>query len=287
MFIFNLHYLSPLDTSKIIWYYKLSTDSTYKNATDTYTATTANTTRTHTFTGLTQNKTYNAYAVVYDATGRTTQSTTINVTTGTVPTASGATYTPNTWTKGNVTVTLPTKNGYSTVYTTNGTAPTKSSTKYSAAFTVSNNCKINYLYTDGTNIGGAGTVNVTNIDKLAPNAFTPKTTVTTNSIKVDGTTTDATATSTNGSSGIKEYRFSKDGGKTYTNAQTSATYTFSGLTQKVEYTIVGSTEVDLAENKISNESPLGEALLGAKKGQTVEVNAPAGIMKYKILSIKK
>ena len=154
--------------NKIIWYYKLSTDSTYKNATDTYTATTANTTRTHTFTGLTQNKTYNAYAVVYDATGRTTQSTTINVTTGTVPTASGATYTPNTWTKGNVTVTLPTKSGYTTVYTTNGTAPTKDSTKYSAAFTVSSNCKINYLYTDGTNIGGAGTVNVTNIDTTAP-----------------------------------------------------------------------------------------------------------------------
>ena len=154
--------------NKIIWYYKLSTDSTYKNATDTYTATTANTTRTHTFTGLTQNKTYNAYAVVYDATGRTTQSTTINVTTGTVPTASGATYTPNTWTKGNVTVTLPKKSGYTTVYTTNGTAPTKDSTKYSAAFTISSNCKINYLYTDGTNIGGAGTVNVTNIDTTAP-----------------------------------------------------------------------------------------------------------------------
>ena len=57
--------------------------------------------------------------------------------------------------------------------------------------------------------------------------------------------------------------------------------------EKVEYTIVGSTEVDLAENKISNESPLGAALLGAKKGHTVDVNAPAGIMKYKILEIKK
>jgi transcription elongation factor GreA len=57
--------------------------------------------------------------------------------------------------------------------------------------------------------------------------------------------------------------------------------------EKVEYTIVGSTEVDLAENKISNESPLGAALLGAKKNQTVDVNAPAGIMKYKILQIKK
>ncbi len=57
--------------------------------------------------------------------------------------------------------------------------------------------------------------------------------------------------------------------------------------EKVEYTIVGSTEVNLAENKISNESPLGKALLGAKKNQTVEVIAPAGVMKYKILSIKK
>ena len=57
--------------------------------------------------------------------------------------------------------------------------------------------------------------------------------------------------------------------------------------EKIEYTIVGSTEVDLAENKISNESPLGAALLGAKKKQVVDVNAPAGIMKYKILDIKK
>ena len=53
------------------------------------------------------------------------------------------------------------------------------------------------------------------------------------------------------------------------------------------YTIVGSTEVDLAANKISNESPIGVALLGAKKNQVVEVQAPAGIMKYKILSITK
>ena len=57
--------------------------------------------------------------------------------------------------------------------------------------------------------------------------------------------------------------------------------------EEVEYTIVGSTEVNLAENKISNESPIGKALLGAKKGSTVEVNAPAGVIKYKILSITK
>ena len=57
--------------------------------------------------------------------------------------------------------------------------------------------------------------------------------------------------------------------------------------EEVEYTIVGSTEVDLASNKISNESPIGKALIGAKKGATVEVNAPAGIIKYEIRKITK
>lgn len=57
--------------------------------------------------------------------------------------------------------------------------------------------------------------------------------------------------------------------------------------EDVQYTIVGSTEVDLAQNKISNESPMGAALLGSKKGQVVSVDAPAGVMKYKILAIKK
>ena len=54
--------------------------------------------------------------------------------------------------------------------------------------------------------------------------------------------------------------------------------------EEVSYTIVGSTEVDLAQSKISNESPLGRALLGAKKNQIVDVQAPSGITKYKIFS---
>lgn len=57
--------------------------------------------------------------------------------------------------------------------------------------------------------------------------------------------------------------------------------------EEVEYTIVGSTEVNIAENKISNESPIGKSLLGAKKGTIVDVEAPAGVVQYKILSIKK
>lgn len=57
--------------------------------------------------------------------------------------------------------------------------------------------------------------------------------------------------------------------------------------EDLEYTIVGSTEVDLAQNKISNESPVGSSLIGAKKGEIVEVKLPTGdIAKYKILSIK-
>ena len=56
---------------------------------------------------------------------------------------------------------------------------------------------------------------------------------------------------------------------------------------EMEYTIVGSTEVDLSQNRISNESPIGAALLGKKKNQEVDVEAPAGIIKYKILSITK
>ncbi len=57
--------------------------------------------------------------------------------------------------------------------------------------------------------------------------------------------------------------------------------------EELEYTIVGSTEVDLSQNKISNESPIGSALLGAKKNQIVEAHTPGGIVKYKVLEIKK
>ena len=57
--------------------------------------------------------------------------------------------------------------------------------------------------------------------------------------------------------------------------------------EEVSYTLVGSTEVDLAQNKISNESPIGSAILGAKKNQVIEVQAPAGVLQYKVLSITK
>lgn len=54
----------------------------------------------------------------------------------------------------------------------------------------------------------------------------------------------------------------------------------------MEYLLVGSTEADPEKGKISNESPLGAALLGKSANETVDVDAPAGIIKYKILDIK-
>jgi transcription elongation factor GreA len=54
----------------------------------------------------------------------------------------------------------------------------------------------------------------------------------------------------------------------------------------VEYRIVGSAEANPAENKLSNESPVGKAIMGHKKGEVVEVAAPRGALRYKIMEIK-
>ena len=56
--------------------------------------------------------------------------------------------------------------------------------------------------------------------------------------------------------------------------------------ETIEYTIVGSAEANPAEYKLSNESPVGRAIIGRKKGETVEVSAPRGALKYKIMDIK-
>ena len=56
--------------------------------------------------------------------------------------------------------------------------------------------------------------------------------------------------------------------------------------ETVEYHIVGSAEANPAEQKLSNESPVGRAIIGRKKGETVEVVAPRGALKFKILDIK-
>lgn len=57
--------------------------------------------------------------------------------------------------------------------------------------------------------------------------------------------------------------------------------------EEEEYKLVGSSEASSLHNKISNESPLGKALLGAKVGDVVEAEAPAGSIKYRVLSIQR
>lgn len=56
---------------------------------------------------------------------------------------------------------------------------------------------------------------------------------------------------------------------------------------EVVYKIVGSTEVDSLNGRISNESPVGKKLIGAKKGALIEVETPSGTIKYKITKVEK
>ena len=59
------------------------------------------------------------------------------------------------------------------------------------------------------------------------------------------------------------------------------------LNEELEYKLVGSTEANSLKGKISNESPVGSALIGAKKGQTIEVETQVGVLRYKILEIQR
>lgn len=55
--------------------------------------------------------------------------------------------------------------------------------------------------------------------------------------------------------------------------------------EELEYSVVGSTEADPLEGRISNESPVGEALIGARVGDVIEVQTPGGVSTFKVLEI--
>ena len=57
--------------------------------------------------------------------------------------------------------------------------------------------------------------------------------------------------------------------------------------EEIEYSIVGSAEADVMKNKISNESPVGKALMGKKIGDVVDVVVPGGVCTYEILGIRR
>jgi transcription elongation factor GreA len=59
-----------------------------------------------------------------------------------------------------------------------------------------------------------------------------------------------------------------------------------GTDDKERYHLVGAAEANPQEGRISNESPLGQALLGAKKGEVVRVNAPNGVLEFRVMKIE-
>lgn len=69
------------------------------------------------------------------------------------------------------------------------------------------------------------------------------------------------------------------------SVQIGSTITVKVNDKEKEYMIVGAQEADPMQGKISNESPLGSAFLGKKKGEEVEVKIPSGVQKYKITKI--
>ena len=121
--------------------------------------------------------------------------------------------------------------------------------------TVNNNCVVKARIRNSVAEIKTATLNVTNIDRLAPNTFTPTATTTSNSITVIGNTTDQPATEKYGSSGILAYYFSKDSGTSWqTNEdKTQTSYTYTGLPQGTEYTIKMKA-IDKAGNETITDS---------------------------------
>jgi transcription elongation factor GreA len=76
-----------------------------------------------------------------------------------------------------------------------------------------------------------------------------------------------------------------DGHRGTDHVQIGSTVHVDGSDGKESFTIVGSTEASPREGRISNESPVGRALLGRRKGESVVVHVPAGDFSYKILKI--
>ena len=167
---------------------------------------------------------------------------------------------PNGWTRGPVRVQISTgEQGYGIEYSLDGSKYTS----YSAPIEVSENKIIYARLTKNGKTGKSATYNVDNIDRLQPKEFAVNIQgKTTNSIVVEGNTTDAEGTQTDGSSGIRGYRFSKDNGYSWTGEQVSGTYTFSGLTSGTNYQVkvkaidnAGNERETTAINETTNQLP--------------------------------
>lgn len=123
-----------------------------------------------------------------------TETNSTEITLEVIPTPSGASASPTSWTKGNVTITLPTQSGYTTQYQNGSTSRTWLTYNSSSKPTISANTTVYYRYSDETNVGSHGSLGITNIDKVAPNVS-----------NVTSTSTGVTITATDSTSGIAGY----------------------------------------------------------------------------------
>ena len=195
----------------------------------------------YTYENLQPGTTYPIKVKAVDNAGNEVETNTTNGTTEeeiTVPDGEGRisfAKDPNEWTRGQVRVEISTREqGYGIEYSLDGSKYTS----YSAPIEVSENKIIYARLTKNGKTGKSATYNVDNIDRLQPKEFAVNIQgKTTNSIVVEGNTTDAEGTQTDGSSGIRGYRFSKDNGYSWTGEQVSGTYTFSGLTSGTNYQV--------------------------------------------------
>ena len=215
------------------------------------------------FTGLSQGRNYSLKMKAVDNVGNERITSTVSKKTESVAglTSSNTTfeYSPTTWTRGSVYVTITTTvTGYTLQYSLDAT----SWKNYEGAVPRTENGPIYARVVDSTSQSATGyaTGNVTIIDKLPPNDFTPTATSTTNSITLTGSTTDAEKTSTNGSSGIQAYYFSKDNGATWVGGTESTSYTFTGLSQETTYSL-RMKAVDNAGNELITET-LSQEIVG-------------------------
>ena len=220
----------------------------------------------YTYENLQPGTTYPIKVKAVDNAGNEVETNTTNGTTEeeiTVPDGEGRisfAKDPNEWTRGQVRVEISTREqGYGIEYSLDGSKYTS----YSAPIEVSENKIIYARLTKNGKTGKSATYNVDNIDRLQPKKFAVNIQgKTTNSIVVEGNTTDAEGTQTDGSSGIRGYRFSKDNGYSWTGEQVSGTYTFSGLTSGTNYQVkvkaidnAGNERETTAINETTNQLP--------------------------------
>lgn len=85
---------------------------------------------------------------------------------------------------------------------------------------------------------------------------------------------------------LKNYQIIESGKSDFVRVGSRVTVTEVGYDEEETYQVVGEIEARPSEGKISNESPLGKVLLGAKVGDTVSVNAPNGVLEFEVVRIE-